>query len=388
MKKVLSLILVLGLTLSVCACSAGAPTPDPTTLQTVATTAPAETEAPETVPTEPPSPVLIDMETITDEALDALLVEQGNRHGLNAFCFDNDWIYGAWSGENYAGEVAKVRYDHTDWTILDDDTNAWPAYCQAVVGDYLYYSQQTDTGLELVMIHSATLESQVVLENFLDPIQIVDGFIYYSTPETLLEDVLGVTEDSAHLYRCDLNGENREPVLETPVYYFSVFGDYVLYQHDKDELTLHIYDMVTGENIRLTDRYSYFPIFDGNYVYYLSDTGAAERFQNKLWRVTLDGSVNEELDLGCYIGGLLIRGDYIYYINKDDSRRVYRCLKDGSGIEAVTEDTNVLAIQWVGKSLTYMTTDQDGYVSGFFFCDPNGANKVEFRNSNDPWNLG
>ena len=394
MKKAAYLLLILVLCLSLCACGDTNnievdDTMEETPVEEVIQeeTIPEE-EVEEALPPEPTGPVFVDPEKTTSEELDEIIVSQGNRHGLNAFCYDNSWIYGTWAGSNYTGEIAKVRYDNSDWTVIDSDTNGKYAFCRAVNSGYIYYSQEVDVGFELIKVRSSGEDAKVIIPSHYKSIQIVDNFIYYTTPEFWNEDNTAVTEESCHLYRCNLDGENVEEVLGIPVYYFTVFEDYILYQDDKDDMTLHIYNMVSGEDKRINDQRSFGPIYDGNYIYYMSDSGSPEIYQQKLWRLSLDGTINEEIDLGCYVRGILLRGDYIYYINDDDNSRIYRCLKDGSEIELVTQDANVDGFQWVNSCLAYMTRNEEGYIDGFFLCDADGADKIEFCKSDDYWYLG
>ena len=328
-------------------------------------------------------------EKTTHEEWDAMVIDQGNRHGLNSFCYDNSWIYGSWGGNDGAGEVVKVRYDNSDWTVIDSDTNKSLASCQAVKNGYIYYSQEINSGaFELIKVRSSGEGAKVIIDKHHGSIQIVDNYIYYTTPEFWNSDSTAVTKESAHLYRCDLNGENVEAILETPVYYFTVFDDCILYQDDKDNMTLHVYDMGSRENTRINNQRSFHPIYDGNHVYYMSDSFSSEEYQHKLWRMSVDGTTNEEIDLGGYLGGLLLRGDYIYYINTDDNSRIYRCLKDGSEIELVTQRGNVSSFQWVNDCLAYITKNDKGYITGVFLCEADGADEIIFCKSDDYWRLG
>lgn len=380
MKKFIILVISLTLMLSLIACnSSNDPHPSNENISSE--------EIEETPQLQPSMPVFYNPEKTTPEDLEEMVIDQSNRHNMNAFCFDNSWIYGAWAGRNYTGEVVKVRYDNSDWTIIDSNTNERFASCQAIKSGYIYYSQPAEDGNELIKVRSSGEDAKVIIANHQGSIQIVGNYIYYTTPEYWTEDNSAVTSESSHLYRCDLNGENVEIILETPVYFFSIFENYVLYQDDRDNMTLHIYDMSSDKDIHINEQRSFMPIYDGNYIYYLSDSTSPEEFQLKLWRMTLDGTTNEEIDLGCYLGGLLLRGDYIYYINKDDSNRIYRCLKDGSDIELVTQDSNISTFQWVNNCLAYVTEDEEGYINGIYLCDADGANKIEFHESDDYWNF-
>ena len=344
-----------------------------------------------TAPTEPEQHyTFFAPDEMTDKELDNLVVEQGNRHNLNAFAYDTSWIYGPWHGENYTGEIVKVRYDNTDWTVIDEDTNRYLASCQAIKSGYLYYSRVVADGkAELIKVRASGEEAKVIIPEHNGSIQIVGNLIYYTTKETQEIDGKKVTQDSSHLYRCDLNGENVEAVLEKPVYYFTVFGEKILYQDDKDNATLHIYNMTSDENVRINDVRSFWPIFDGEYIYYLTDNANPDSYQHKLWRMTSNGIINEEVPIGCTLNGYLLRGDYIYYINKDDNSRIYRCLKNGSNVELVTQDDMIGEMQFINNSIAYTRYDEDGHtILGIYLCDPDGSDKVEFAHSDGYWHLG
>ena len=189
------------------------------------------------------------------------------------------------------------------------------------------------------------------------------------------------------MYRCDLNGKNVEVVIEKPVYYFTVFGNQILYQDDKDQTTLHIYDIATKDDCRVNSDRAFWPIFDGQHIYYLTDSAEPGSYKFKLRKMLPDGTDSEAIDIDCYMGGFLLRGDYVYYINMNDGARVYRSLKDGSGVELVTQDGNVGNIQWVKNSLVYMCMSESGYIDGIYICDTDGGNKIEFTRSNKSWRI-
>ena len=382
MRNVTCFILALILFLLLCACDVENGNEEATAEQA----ATKETLFEETHSSAPTAPTFYIPDRITLEDSDEIVVDQCNRHGMNVFCFDNSWIYGVWSGQNYTGEVVKVRYDNSDWTVIDADTNGVLASCQAVKNGFIYYTQSTEGKRELVKVRSSGEDAKVIVSNVSRAIQIVDEFIYYTTPEYWVEEDSAVTQESSHLYRCDLDGENAEVILETPVYYFTVFGQYVLYQDDRDNMTLHIYDIISGQNIRINEQCSFTPIYDGNYIYYLSSLSTNDQ-PYELWRTTFDGRKNEKIDLGCSLGGLLLRGDYVYFINVDDSNRIYRCQKDGADIELVTQDANISSFQWVKDCLAYMTRDENGYIAGIYLCNADGSDRIEFRKSDSYWNL-
>ena len=74
------------------------------------------------------SKAIIDLKTTTVDQLDNIIVDQSNRHSLNAFCYDSSWIYGPWGGESGKGESnsfkvswsssVRTTFDHKSFNIV------------------------------------------------------------------------------------------------------------------------------------------------------------------------------------------------------------------------------------------------------------------------------
>lgn len=140
---------------------------------------------------------------------------------------------------------------------------------------------------------------------------------------------------------------------------------------------MHLYNIESKEDRKLNDQASFWPIYDGEYLYYLS---GGEGKSRNLWRLTLDASVNEEITQEANMESLSVKGDYLYFSNTKDEYRIYRCRKDGSGLELVTQDKNILLYQWLGENLAYIQMDDSMYyATGFFLCADNGSKKTEFK---------
>lgn len=396
-KRAIAMVCFVCLCLSLCACGTqqspsaetkeSAEVTEQTTPEAEAAaeeeTTPEEPAAEEETESEAPAAQLFDASALTPEELTAQIVSQDNRHGLHSFVMDDLWVYGTRPGSSGAGEVFKMRRDWSDWTVLDSFTGYALAKCLAVEEGWLYYCQYATAeaeNMELVKMRVSGGDAQVIVEELFGDTQFVDGFIYYTSAESWNEDYTAVTDESTHLYRCDLNGENVELILDKPVYYFTVFGDRILYQDDHDGCSLHLYSMAGGTDEKLNDVGSYWPIYDGEYIYYLADEeGTMDPEGYTLWRMMPDGSGNEAVGLDCHLAALSLRGEYAYFTNSDDDHRLYRCRKaDGKGLELITQDSNVLYFQWLGDHLVYMKIDGNGYIDGVYFCLSDGSGKSEF----------
>lgn len=310
------------------------------------------------------------------EDFESMIVEQSNRHNLNAFCYDNSWLYGTWSGTHGKGEVVKLRFDDSDWTVINKNTNGYLATCQAIKAGYLYYSCPTETTNELIKVRASGEEPRVIIQSHSGSIQICNDYIYYTTQETWNDNE--VTQDSSHLYRCGLDGENVELIIDKPVYYFTVFDDFVLYQDDKDNVSLHMYNINERKDSKLNNIRSFNPIFDGEHIYFLSDSFSEEEYKFKLYRMLPDGNNLEEINVGCFVKGLIMNESKIYYINVDDNHRIYRCNKDGTDIELISQTANVLQMQFVHKALAYTTFSEEGKIDRMCLCHLDGSENMDF----------
>ena len=208
-------------------------------------------------------------------------------------------------------------------------------------------------------------------------VQFLNNGILYTNAATY--DAEGnLTPESCNLYFCDFDGQNQEKVLDCRVFYPTYLNNKILYQCDNDAETLHIYNCETGEDIRLTDMPSYWPIFDGEYIYYTARENP-EEWIHTLWRIRQDGTGNEKLDVSGSIQCLLMRGEWLYFINFEDEKRIYRCEKDGTNLQQVTQDPNTRDIQLLGDNKLVYTQGANA-IDHIYVCDMDGANKYEFKN--------
>lgn len=281
-------------------------------------------------------------------------VAQSNFNNDYLFLAENGWIYGRGINGGYSSFV-KMRTDLSDFTTLNHIYALYPQLSD----NYLYFVgvQQNDE-CDIYKMRTSGEDIRRIVKNG-HSVQVVGNYLYYAD------------EIEHHFYRCDLEGTNQISIIDKAVYFPFVFNDMIIYQDDADGETIHICDLDGGNDRRITSLPSYYPVYDGEFVYYVAD--------NTIHRVLLDGTDDQEIASYETSRGMLAQGDYLYFVYSDDSNRLYRMKKDGSGIELVTQDTNVGVVQFFGTGLKY-SVFSDGYenVVGEYFCELNGGEKVDY----------
>lgn len=110
-----------------------------------------------------------------------------------------------------------------------------------------------------------------------------------STAKTLYEGTcqyLQVTKDGIfftdenHKYcRMDLDGKNKETVLDKAVYFpYQVGNGFLVYQDDGDGESLHMYNLKSKKDVKLNSTVSYNPMICGDYLYYQIPTNDEDKY--------------------------------------------------------------------------------------------------------------
>lgn len=304
------------------------------------------------------------------------LESQGLQQNENTFLAKDGWIYGQSWDHNGNSQFVKARSDLTDWTVLDT------CFAQniQIVENYIYYRGHNQSTYGIYRMRTSGEEKEQIIDTW-GPLQVVGEYIYYTDAHFELEgDSYQVGEEDAHLYRCNLDGSNTTEIIAKPTFHFYVFGDKILYQDDKDNSSLHICDTDGSNDVKLNDCISYWPVISGEYIYFVREDALQELSSRSIWKMKLDGTDAQMVADYEVSSGFFMTDDHIYFTYGMDSYRVYRIQKDGSGIELVTQDTNILYIQPFGGKMKY-TKYADGFQYVEYNCisDLDGSNKLIFE---------
>ena len=162
-----------------------------------------------------------------------------------------------------------------EWAILDDDVV--PQYVNKA-GDTLYYIAQDWTkGDEPVYsLCSVSVDGQ-------DQTTLADGTGYL----TVRGDRLYFTDADYHYVSTDLNGGDKQVILDKEVYYpYFLDDDWILCQDDADNESMHLYYVPDGVDVKINDEQSYCPFLYGSCLYYCSPS-AENKDADNVCRVDL-----------------------------------------------------------------------------------------------------
>ena len=156
-----------------------------------------------------------------------------------------------------------------EWSILDDDVV--PQYVNKA-GDTLYYIAQDWTkGDEPVCsLCSVSADGQ-------DQTKLADGSGFL----TVRGDRLYFTDADNRYVSTDLSGGDKQVILDKEVYYpYFLDEDWILYQDDADNESLHLYHVPDGVDVKINDEKSYGPFLYGSCLYYTSPSAENEAADN------------------------------------------------------------------------------------------------------------
>ena len=365
MKRRSSIILIFALLISLCACNTDTTSETNPTNDVVAEN---ETTIPETTVPETEPSILTVVEDFDADAIAAMVQWQNNSQNGAMFTAQDGWIYGTSSDSNGNVVFVKCRTDFTDWTILD---YGW-VYHPYIKDGYIYYmlyspKGESESGLFKMRVSG---EGKERLSDIFGQMQLWGDTIFFSK-----EDEEN-TDAGNHLYSIDLDGSDFQELIDRPVFHWFVFGDFVLYQDDRDNESLHITDF-DGNDVKLNDETSYWPIFDGSYIYYTKNVDE----DRSIWRIDIDGKNDTQIADYAASRGFVLHGDKIYFVYEDDSDRIYSINKDGSGLLLITQDKDCAEIQFIGEILKYTDLEPKGnsyYIDAIMFCEDDGTEIVDF----------
>lgn len=300
------------------------------------------------------------------------LNEQNRVQNEGSFLIKNGWIYGQQWDDDGKSQFVKVRTDYTDWTVLD---NGFARQIN-VVDNYIYYMKNgSDYGI--YKMKTSGEDKRLIVKAF-GSMQIVGNYIYYADYmyNGVYDDASG--DDSCyHLYRCDLDGRNITEIISKPVFHVFVFDDGILYQDDRDNMSLHICDLQGKNDTKLNNSTSYWPIYDGEYIYYVCED---KNGTSSIWKVRPDGNENQQVAPYSVSNNMLLTEKYIYFVYTDDSDRLYRINKDGSNLTLITQDTHIKFVEFFDNLIKYTKYDDEyEYIEANYFCEYDGSGKEEFE---------
>ncbi len=182
-----------------------------------------------------------------------------------------------------------------------------------------------------------------------------DNYLYYVRAKDTeeIEDDLPMFRNTG-VYRVNHLGKDLKAISTEPSSYLMLYGNYLYFQrYDVSQGTVLYRSHINGKQGRVLDKDTAIPaVVDNNTLYY-TDTSKDKNIHG----LDLSSFTSHAL----YDGSIkypIFTGDYIYYINLEDKSNIYRRKLDGSNDEPVIKDkVSTYNITKDGRYLIYQVTD-------------------------------
>lgn len=364
--------------LTCCACQGQQQQSDNSTSENTSTADAAPSQETEKVPAsieDELSPVL----TEADKANIPIEMARNNID-FGLYQIKDGWIYGAAANEgNGKLYFAKRRLEDSTWTTLNGcyivDFDFYNEFIYAILGE-------GDDGQHtpIYRMNLGGSNTTKIVDGNTESLQIKGDKLYF----TLYDE-----NDIPYFTSCDLDGSNMKRLIDKEVYYpYTPDGNIIFYQDDKDEETLHKFNLSTQEDVRISSPHMYVPIYDGKHTLFYVRNYKSTRdnsFTGDLVKRNIDTGEEVVLYAGAYIGDLLYANDYLYFANMNDERRLYAIDTNGKNIKLISDDPCTTRVIYTGNKLIYtvLKTAEDGtveYVKNIYCCEPDGSNRIDLLN--------
>lgn len=181
------------------------------------------------------------------------------------FYYADDVLYGQLcpvSGDYLRMSAVELRHDGEYFhfgtpVFMDDDVSA---SCLCLDGETLYYVRELNSagGLSICRVNKNGENFEILYEgqdcNYL---QLHGGRLFF-------------TNEDHNFVSTDMNGMDMQIIIDKEVYFpYFIDEEWVLYQDDADNESLHFFNTVSRYDIKLNDMRSYTPVIAGSELFYL-----------------------------------------------------------------------------------------------------------------------
>lgn len=243
------------------------------------------------------------------------------------FCEDNGVVYFANSYDS--NTLYSMNVDETNVKKLN---SASVQYINAG-GKYLYYymaDSATATGLGFVRrvmgVNRCKKDGKSAVSLDRSPsgvVLLVDNALYYQHYDN---------DKGMRLYKISTDGQDTEVISEAIVDPSCCYNGQIYYNDTVNSLFLYTLDTQTDESTLFLNYDMWFPIREGNYVYFLDVHNNYRLCRYNIEQDALEILTNDRVD--CYN----LAGDYIFYQKNDKTEPALKKIaKDGSTEEIIKE---------------------------------------------------
>lgn len=177
------------------------------------------------------------------------------------YLIDDGMLYGLTHTQSPSGSLGATPFrmkgdfpEFEETAILDGNGRA-NYLCKD--GNTLYYILNYE---KVCRVNTDGSGAEILYEGTCDYLQIHEGRLYFA-------------DENYHFVSTDMNGGDLQTVVDKEIYYpYFICADWMIFQDDSDDETLHLYNTTHGTELNITYFPSYNPILDGHYLYYTNIT--------------------------------------------------------------------------------------------------------------------
>lgn len=177
------------------------------------------------------------------------------------YLIEDGVLYGLTHSQSLNGSLGAtpfhMRGDFPEFedTVILDGNGCANYLCKD--GDTLYYILNYE---KVCRVNTDGSGAEVLYEGACDYLQIHEGRLYFA-------------DENYHFVSTDMNGGDLQTVVDKEIYYpYFICSDWMIFQDDADDESLHLYNTTYGTELNITYVPSYNPILDGHYLYYADVT--------------------------------------------------------------------------------------------------------------------
>ena len=248
------------------------------------------------------------------------------------YLIEDDVLYGLTHSETLSGSLGampfhmKGDFPEFDGTLILDGKGYANYICKD--GDTLYYIRNFEAVCKVNIDGSG---AEVLYEGVCDYLQIHEGRLYFA-------------DENYNFVSTDMNGGDFTTVVDKEIYYpYFICSDWMIFQDDADDESLHLYNITHGTELNITYVPSYNPILDGHYLYY-ADMVDDQYFLCRIDMRDPETFLFEGSDLPLRESSFMIDDKFVYTTNgisiekenwqklTDDSdvtEEIYACVSEG-----------------------------------------------------------
>ena len=313
-----------------------------------------------------------------EDAIDYSVIQENmsNFMNENTYCVYDGWIY-TMGGQESSGQpiFKKMRIDGSEDTVLTK--KGAPTYV-TIDGEFIYTVLWDEEESCVYRCRLGGDDLKKLTNDSVEYLQVTDEYLYYNK----FDYEKGITKG---YYRCEKDGSNEELVYDKEIYYSYIVGDILYYQDDNDGETIHAYNLETKEDKRITESISYGYVIDSKYIYYIGNDKSVSEEDYKGHIIQRDLETGDEVKLydGVDVGSIVLKDNHLYFINENDSNRIYRIGIDGEDIKLISQDTNCSNIAVFGDKLMYIDRNSENeQIENIYISNLDGSNKIDLGHSN------